>query len=173
MNALKTSGIIFVALLPIGQSEGHSGGLNSQGCHAGSRPYHCHRAPSEMRGNRLRCDLGSRSKECINQRNTLPNLPTIPKPPIIKPVPEPKAPFVYSPTVPDMAELIENKALRTQVIVKIQERLKIQGYYTGSNDGVMGPVTMTAIDVFKIAKGLPLGGYLDRQTLDALGVAVN
>ena len=22
----------------------HSGGLNAEGCHAGSRPYHCHRA---------------------------------------------------------------------------------------------------------------------------------
>lgn len=22
----------------------HSGGLNSQGCHAGSKPYHCHRS---------------------------------------------------------------------------------------------------------------------------------
>jgi endonuclease YncB( thermonuclease family) len=24
-------------------AEAHSGGLNSQGCHAGSQPYHCHR----------------------------------------------------------------------------------------------------------------------------------
>ena len=24
----------------------HSGGLNAQGCHAGSRPYHCHRSQS-------------------------------------------------------------------------------------------------------------------------------
>lgn len=126
-----------------------------------------------MRGNRLRCDLGSRSKECINQRSTLPTIPTVQKPPTIKPEPEPKALFVYSPAVPDMAELIENKVLRKQVIVKIQERLKIQGYYNGSLDGIMGPKTMTAIDVFKIAKGLPLGGYLDRQTLDALGAAIN
>ena len=46
--------------------EAHSGGLNSNGCHAGSQPYHCHRAPSDMVGNRLRCDLGSRSSECNN-----------------------------------------------------------------------------------------------------------
>lgn len=26
----------------------HSGGLNGDGCHAGSRPYHCHRAQTEM-----------------------------------------------------------------------------------------------------------------------------
>lgn len=50
----------------------HSGGLNAQGCHAGSRPYHCHRAQSEMVGNRLRCELGSRSSECrgTSARNT-------------------------------------------------------------------------------------------------------
>ena len=159
-------------MIPFAQSEGHSGGLNSQGCHAGSRPYHCHRAPSEMRGNRLRCDLGSRSKECINQQRTLPTVPTVPKPPIIKPEPQPKTPFVYSPAVPDMAGLIENKVLRKQVIVKIQERLKIQGYYSGSLDGVMGPKTMTAIDVFKIAKGYPLGGYLDSKSIDAIGIAI-
>ncbi len=27
----------------------HSGGLNAQGCHAGSRPYHCHRGQSPKR----------------------------------------------------------------------------------------------------------------------------
>ena len=43
----------------------HSGGLDSQGCHGGSKPYHCHRSPSEMIGNRLRCDLGSKSSECL------------------------------------------------------------------------------------------------------------
>ena len=46
-------------------SHAHSGGLDANGCHAGSQPYHCHRAPSEMVGNRLRCDLGSRSKDCL------------------------------------------------------------------------------------------------------------
>ena len=170
MNALKTSGIILVALLPIGQSEGHSGGLNSQGCHAGSRPYHCHRAPSEMRGNRLRCDLGSRSKECASPRNASPSAPVMPSAPTLEPKPVPKTPFVYNPSIPDMAELIENKVLRKQVILKIQERLKIQQYYFGATDGIMGPATMTAIDVFKISKGYPLGGYLDQESLDALGV---
>ena len=26
------------------QADAHSGGLNKQGCHAGSKPYHCHSA---------------------------------------------------------------------------------------------------------------------------------
>jgi peptidoglycan hydrolase-like protein with peptidoglycan-binding domain len=52
-------------------SLGHSGGLNSRGCHAGSKPYHCHRSQSDMvttsnGRNRLRCSLGSTSKECIS-----------------------------------------------------------------------------------------------------------
>ena len=51
-----------ILYVPIGRA--HSGGLDANGCHAGSQPYHCHRAPSEMEGNRLRCDLGSRSAEC-------------------------------------------------------------------------------------------------------------
>lgn len=50
----------------------HSGGLNSSGCHAGSKPYHCHRTTSEMTksssgGYRLKCSDGSRSKDCINR----------------------------------------------------------------------------------------------------------
>jgi hypothetical protein len=53
----------------------HSGGLDSNGCHAGSQPYHCHRSPSEMVGNRLRCDLGSKSKECENTYGS-PSLPS-------------------------------------------------------------------------------------------------
>ena len=45
--------------------EAHSGGLDATGCHAGSQPYHCHRSSTEMVSNRLRCDLGSKSKECV------------------------------------------------------------------------------------------------------------
>lgn len=42
---------IFLSLIVAGASiftpafvSAHSGGLNAQGCHAGSQPYHCHRA---------------------------------------------------------------------------------------------------------------------------------
>ena len=35
-------GIIFLALAT--QAGAHSGGLDKQGCHAGSKPYHCHKA---------------------------------------------------------------------------------------------------------------------------------
>jgi len=35
-------GIFFLALTT--QAGAHSGGLDKQGCHAGSKPYHCHKA---------------------------------------------------------------------------------------------------------------------------------
>jgi len=47
----------------------HGGRLDANGCHGGSRPYHCHRSPSEMvpsssGGSRLRCSAGSNSQDC-------------------------------------------------------------------------------------------------------------
>ena len=39
-------------LLPVNPSAAHPGGLDAGGCHAGSKPYHCHRsgaAPTERR----------------------------------------------------------------------------------------------------------------------------
>jgi len=35
---------IFAFQTPALPAFAHSGGLNAQGCHAGSQPYHCHRA---------------------------------------------------------------------------------------------------------------------------------
>jgi endonuclease YncB( thermonuclease family) len=43
---IKHFGIILALTMGPGtQAIAHSGGLNKQGCHAGSKPYHCHRAP--------------------------------------------------------------------------------------------------------------------------------
>ena len=43
MTAMRT---IFIATLMTlaAQANAHSGGLDKNGCHAGSKPYHCHRA---------------------------------------------------------------------------------------------------------------------------------
>ena len=71
--------ILLLLPLPTSDLAAHSGGLNSNGCHAGSQPYHCHRATSEMVGNRLRCDLGSRSADCndasADSKSSPPDLP--------------------------------------------------------------------------------------------------
>ncbi len=40
--------IVYLAamlLILANQATAHSGGLNKQGCHAGSKPYHCHKGP--------------------------------------------------------------------------------------------------------------------------------
>ena len=58
------SSIFLILLFGVNFAHAHSGGLNKQGCHAGSKPYHCHRKQSEMSGNRLKCSNGSRSSEC-------------------------------------------------------------------------------------------------------------
>ena len=43
---IKHVGIILALVMGFStQADAHSGGLNKQGCHAGSKPYHCHRAP--------------------------------------------------------------------------------------------------------------------------------
>ena len=46
------------------------------------------------------------------------------------------------------------------------------GYYAGAIDGIMGPSTRDAVDLFKISRGLPRGGYLDVDTLNALGISL-
>ena len=42
---MRAQCIIAILITLSTQGLAHSGGLNKQGCHAGSRPYHCHRGP--------------------------------------------------------------------------------------------------------------------------------
>jgi len=41
---MRTSSVIAVLTILTTQAVAHSGGLNKQGCHAGSHPYHCHKS---------------------------------------------------------------------------------------------------------------------------------
>jgi peptidoglycan hydrolase-like protein with peptidoglycan-binding domain len=59
------------------------------------------------------------------------------------------------------------------VISRVQINLQLFGYYSGAVDGVLGPQTRSAIDIFKIENGLPMGSYLDAETLNAIGVPVD
>ena len=43
-TSLLLTSLFVIMLAPLAGS--HSGGLNKQGCHAGSQPYHCHRKTS-------------------------------------------------------------------------------------------------------------------------------
>ena len=142
----------------------HGRGLNANGCHAGSQPYHCHRAPSEMVGNRLRCDLGSRSKDCVGGRSIYlpPANGAAPTRSIVAPSERTASPYAK--------KAASYSKLPIATIISIQTRLKTLGIYDGKLDGMMGPQTALAIDVFKIKKGLPLDRELNDATLDALGL---
>ena len=41
---MRTSSVIAILTMLTTQAVAHSGGLNKQGCHAGSQPYHCHKS---------------------------------------------------------------------------------------------------------------------------------
>lgn len=58
--------------------------------------------------------------------------------------------------------------LSRAMIVEMQERLGAQGFDTGSNDGVIGPLTRTAIRSFQKARGLPPDGYPTAELLEKL-----
>mgnify|MGYP001498553887 CR=1 FL=1 len=117
----------------------HSGGLNSSGCHAGSQPYHCHRAPSEMvrtqdGRNRLRCDLGSRSVECTGGARTL------------------RSSGREVPVVQVQRQLIRHCA----------------GLPSDFADGVMGSQTRTVLRIFQRAYGLTPDGVYGPNTARVL-----
>ena len=40
---MRASGVTAIVIILATQPAAHSGGLNKQGCHAGSQPYHCHK----------------------------------------------------------------------------------------------------------------------------------
>lgn len=57
------------------------------------------------------------------------------------------------------------------VVTQIQTKLKDQGYYFGSVDGVYGSATETAVKKFQARWGLTVDGKCGTQTLNALGIS--
>jgi len=55
-------------------------------------------------------------------------------------------------------------------ITEIQQALKTAGYNPGPIDGSIGSQTMTAVNAFQRAKGLPVDNYLNIATVRALGI---
>ena len=148
---------------------GHSGGLNSSGCHGGSKPYHCHRAPSEMVGNRLRCDLGSRSEDCQKSPPIAPKTNSQSETEIkrIKLLQIDQKKLEISQY--KMSSAAKQTKLPIEVIRNIQLRLKLMGLYGGLIDGVLGPETALAIETFLIMNSLPTNDYSSTKFLTAIG----
>jgi hypothetical protein len=58
---------------------------------------------------------------------------------------------------------------RSDLAVLVQTELARRGYYRGLINGVIGPVSRTAIREFQAAEGLPITGRIDESLLRALG----
>jgi lipid-binding SYLF domain-containing protein len=55
--------------------------------------------------------------------------------------------------------------------MQAQESLQEKGYYRGSIDGIIGPMTRKALREYQKAENLPVTGQLDRETATKLGVS--
>ncbi len=58
----------------------------------------------------------------------------------------------------------------SQVIVNVQRELRREGYYRGSIDGMIGPMTRTALARYQRDRGLYVTRSIDGPTLAALGL---
>jgi murein L,D-transpeptidase YcbB/YkuD len=64
------------------------------------------------------------------------------------------------------------EAALTEYTVSLQTALQTTGHYTGKVDGIYGPATVDAVKKLQTASGLPVTGYVDRATANALTNAV-
>lgn len=58
-------------------------------------------------------------------------------------------------------------------IMEIQRALLASGYSPGKIDGLIRGNTMSAVNAYQRAKGLPVDGYLNLETVKALGISPN
>lgn len=59
-----------------------------------------------------------------------------------------------------------------QKVTEIQNSLKAAGFDPGPIDGNLGVQTLAAVTAFQKAKGLPVDGYLNMDTVKALGISL-
>lgn len=55
-------------------------------------------------------------------------------------------------------------------IISVQKCLAAEGFYSGSIDGKIGPITTAALTSFQASRGLDVNGMPTKETLDKLGV---
>jgi hypothetical protein len=65
-------------------------------------------------------------------------------------------------------EIIEN--IKPAQVVRLQDKLRKEGFYKGTSDGVAGKSTMKALGDFQVKNKLPLTCQPDERTLIKLGI---
>jgi peptidoglycan hydrolase-like protein with peptidoglycan-binding domain len=61
--------------------------------------------------------------------------------------------------------------LSPSMVQQVQTSLQQQGLYSGTVDGIWGPVTQTAVQRYQRANGLSVNGQIDSPTLASLNLA--
>ena len=56
------------------------------------------------------------------------------------------------------------------IVVQAQERLAREGFYHGETDGALGPDMRHAVRRYQSSHGLRVTGYLDKETVTAMGL---
>tara|TARA_R110000868_G_scaffold162329_12_gene393495 strand:- start:17423 stop:17992 length:570 start_codon:yes stop_codon:yes gene_type:complete len=101
--------------------------------------------------------------------------PTAPRPTAPSPARRESQSTSPNSVLPSSGSSSTNGGVVTQVndIRRVQAMLAAFGYYTGTIDGLDGPMTRSAISRFQAARGLPVTGQIDDALLTALGLATN
>lgn len=64
----------------------------------------------------------------------------------------------------------DHPPLGKELVMALQNRLNELGFDAGTVDGVLGPVTRSAVQAYQHKNGLIADGYPDRETLTAIGI---
>lgn len=102
------------------------------------------------------------------------NVPVVEEPPTVTEhiVPAEYMTFkVYTLDHPGYMEWVEGTCKRFVCDIReLQHALAKKGYFKGAKDGILGPITLKALNEFRADKGLGIHDEVDKETADALGL---
>jgi hypothetical protein len=164
---------IFAALaLHNAKAYGHSGGLDSQGCHHDRKRggYHCHRTPTPqglvpiVPTARPRAVMPDPEITQQPLKNAMPVLPNVPLGNSGLSTPLQSAPA----TIIDNNASLQNKFKR--ISIEVQNSLVAFGYFDGPVSGIVGPKTKAALLRFQIDFGLTQTGTITPEVLKVMRI---
>ncbi|MFH8252652.1 peptidoglycan-binding protein [Microbacterium sp. B2969] len=79
--------------------------------------------------------------------------------------------FADAGCISDQNQAAAEEAVRAYTTA-LQQDLATAGFYTGTVDGIYGPLTVQAVEDLQKAAGLPVTGTVDKATADALQAAI-